>query len=680
MGLQISNRAFKKRDKDIKYLNKDFTEFRRNLIEFSKTYFPKTYSDFNESSPGMLFIEMASYIGDVLSYYIDDSLKESLMIHAEDEENVLALAQYLGYVPKVTSPAIATLSVYQLVPSTDNGDKPDENYMLRIKEGMEVESSSTEHIFRTLDVIDFSDPSDRTITVFERDETTDNPTFYLVRKEVTAISGERNTKTAEFGSHQPFPTITLPEEDVIQIVDIRDDNGNVYYQVPYLGQEMVYVEEPNVERFHPDLAPYRQDVPSVLRLMKTARRYIARVNEDSTITITFGSGNPDANDEVLLPTFKNVGLGLPNSIDRTSDPLSLDPTNFLNSRSYGVAPTNTTITVTYLTGGGVSANVPSNDLTRIVNVEYEDDPLSYGEVERQLFNEVVQSVAVDNDTPASGGRGGETLEEIRENALANFASQNRAVTAKDYTVRALSMPVKYGNVAKAFAIADKKLSDNSPASILSSTDNLEDFSVLVQAFLERQEVDDEEVTQEDIKEELRTFLKDRKEDMDIKEDPFAVNLYVLGYDTDGKLKKVNKAVKENLKTYLNEYRLLTDGLNIVDGFIINLGINFEINTYPNYNKSEVVVECVEELKEYFNIDNWTFNQTINISELELLLANVEGVQSVAKLDFVNKYGGNYAPNRYDIKAATKDKIIYPSLDPSIFEIKFPDKDINGRAR
>ena len=135
MAINTINKNFKNKGKDIKYLNKDFSTFRANLIEFAKTYFPKTYSDFNETSPGMMFIEMASYIGDSLSYYVDDTFKESLMPYAEDVRSVMALSQYLGYKPKVTSPGITTLSVYQVVPKIDDGanNRPDPKFYLVIK-------------------------------------------------------------------------------------------------------------------------------------------------------------------------------------------------------------------------------------------------------------------------------------------------------------------------------------------------------------------------------------------------------------------------------------------------------------------------------------------------------------------------------------------------------------------
>lgn len=667
----------KLKPRDIRYLNKDFSSFRDNLIEFSKTYFPKTYSDFNESSPGMLFIEMSSYVGDVLSYYIDDSLKESMMLHAQDKRNVISLSQYLGYKPKVTSPAVTTLTVYQLVKPTteinESGDEvkvPDENYYLRIQPGMIVESRSNPDIkFVTNDEVDFSSKIDREINVFSVNETSGDVEEFIVTKKVTAISATIRERTFEFGSAESFSTIDLNEDNVIDIQDVRDDDGNKYYEVPYLAQEMVYVDYPNLEIYDEQLSKYKDETPHLLKLLKTPRRFTTKVNEDETTTITFGSADPAVSSETLIPNFKNVGLGTNNSISRLNE--SFDPTNFLNTKTYGQAPSNTELTVKYLIGGGVESNVPSGDLTRIVEIEFDSD-LS---VEQSDIRRYQRSVAVENEVPAVGGRGGETLEEIRENALANFNAQNRAVTRKDYVVRTLSLPPKYGSVTKAYVSPDSELDDNSPASILKSRNTLEEFSDMIGDFLDMEE----KPTESEIKEELQNRLQLKQEGVDSDKNPFAINLYLLGYDNNKNLTELNKAIKENVKTYLNEYRMLTDDVNIVDGFIVNIGIDFEITVYPNYNKREVLLDCLSELKEYFDIDNWTFNMPINISEVEVLLAGVEGVASVPSFEVTNKCGGNYSPNSYNIEAATKNNIVYPSLDPCVFEVKYPNRDIRGRT-
>ena len=298
MGLTITNKNFKNKGKDVKYLGKDFVGFRDNLIEFSKTYFPKTYSDFNESSPGMMFIEMASYIGDSLSYYIDDTLKESMMSYAEDIKSVIALSQYLGYKPKVTSPAVTTLSVYQLVPSVGNGgdNKPDEKYYLKIKEGLLSRSTKDNVVFRTADVVDFSEPQGREVSVYQREAVTGEPLFYLVKKYVKAISAELKEETFEFGAYEPFQKIILQDTNIIDIYDCRDSNNNKWYEVPYLAQEMIFIDQPNTEANDQELYQFKSTVHYILKTIKTPKRFVVKVNEDSTTTIQFGAGDSSASD------------------------------------------------------------------------------------------------------------------------------------------------------------------------------------------------------------------------------------------------------------------------------------------------------------------------------------------------------------------------------------------------
>ena len=674
MALNTTNK--KNNGRSINYLNKDFSQFRQNLIQYAKTYFPQTYSDFNEASPGMMFMEMSSYLGDVLGYYIDDTLKESLMVTAEDPTNVLNLSTFLGYKPKVTTPAITNLSVYQLVPSKYRRNEssgvdyePDSEYYLRIREGMLVESNNG-ITFRTTELLDFSDSTDREISIYERD-VNGKPTLYLIKKFVKAISATVRTVTQNFGTTpQQFSQIRIADTNVIDIIDVRDTNGNKWYEVPYLAQEMVYVDYPNTEKNDKDLAQFKESVPNILKLIKTSRRFVKSINENQETILTFGGGNSTSSDETLIPNLKNVGLGLQSSINRLGE--SFDPANFLKTKTYGQAPTGQ-FEIQYLVGGGVGSNIEKNTLTQIQAISFDDDTTSFTPAELRLYNFCRDSVAVDNEEPATGGRGAETIEEIRQNSLANFASQNRAVTRKDYQVRALSMPTKYGGVAKAFCSQDGELDNNSPSSILTDPNTLQQFTDLITSLKDRN------LGEMEIKKEVETFLSGKQTDSKEKNNPFAINLYVLGYDSNKKLTGLNRAVKENLKTYLNEFRMLTDGVNILDGFIINIGVDFEIRVYNGYNSREVLVNCIRELQNYFVIDDWTFNMPINISEVELLIAGVEGVQSVPKCEIVNKCQGGYSNVSYNISDATKNKMVYPSLDPSVFEVKYPNKDIKGRV-
>ena len=672
MAIKSSKKNFGN-NRSVNYIGKDFSSLRRNLIDFSKAYYPDTYSDFNEASPGMVFIEMAAYIGDVLSFYQDAQLKESMLQHATERKNIIALAQAMGYKPKVTTPAVTNLTVYQLVPALGTGinNKPDENYYLKIKPGLQVSSTTNSNIiFRTTDSVDFANPIDRETTVYTRNGTTGEPEFYLITKKVKAISARELETTISIPSNDlDYPTATIDSTNIIEITSVVEDGTNdKWYEVPYLGQETVFLENPNTA-INGMLNQYSGSVPYLLELKKVPKRFSVKVNTDSTFNLEFGSGNANLYDEIILPNSKNVGVGLTNSIRRLNT--TIDPSNFLKTSTFGVSPAGKTLTVKYLVGGGVESNVNTGDLITIAAIEYEEDLLSVSNL--GIYQSVKNSVAVENLEPAVGGRGAESVEEIRQNALATFGTQNRAVTREDYAVRALNMPPRYGSVAKVFVSADQEADNFSVDSVLSNPKELTQFSNFIDRVknLDKMEMDKE----------ISKFVKQRKLSTNQNNNPFAINMYLLGYDINGKLTTLNPAIKQNLKTYISEYRMLTDVVNFLDGFIVNIGVDFEVIVYSNYSKTEVLAKCLTEVINHFNIDNWTFNKSINLSEIELILANVEGVMSVPKVEVSNLYGesNGYSNNRYNILQATVGKIIYPSMDPCVFEVKYPNKDIKGRA-
>jgi len=622
MALNPIDKSWSTNKKDIKYVNRDFTSLKQALVEFTKTYFPNTNSDFSDASPGTMFIEQAAYVGDVLSYYTDAQLKESFINVASNYTNILTHAQNFGYVPKISRPAITTLTVYQTVPSiyaaTNTGTtEPDFNYCVKIREGMQVKSTADSNIiFNTLEMVDFTNSINRTVSVLNTDAS-GNPVLYLLTKTVQAISADVITTTINVGSSfKPNPTINITDSNFIKIISVTDEANNSYYEVPYLAQEMIYIKEANASLYDNTLSSDSTGVPYNLKLYKTNKRFTTRVTSVNTIQLRFGAASETTADEMIVPNTKNVGLGLNNSISRLEQ--SFDPSNFLKTSTYGIAPTGT-LTIKYLAGGGINSNVASNDLRTIASMQFDEDLLSFTTTTSPVYLQSKASIAVDNLIPATGGRGIETLDEIRENAIANFASQNRAVTKQDYEVRALSMDGHFGSIAKVYV------------------------------------------------------------EQDSNNNPFAINMYTLGYNSNGNLTQLNTATKNNLKTYLNEYRLITDAINLLDGYIINIGVNFEITTFSNYNKREVVLNCIQAITNYFNIYNRKINQPINLGELELELANVAGVATVPKLEIYNICDDTHSHNEYDIKAATKNKIVYPSLDPSIFELKFPNTDIKGRA-
>ena len=266
-------------NKDIKYLNKDFGAFRDSLMEFAKTYFPNTYNDFNEASPGMMFIEMASYVGDTLSYYMDEQFKESMLAYAEEKKTIYEIAQGYGYKPRQASPASVTLDVFQTVPADsteaitfNNGDigyPPDEDYCLTIPAGMQS-TSTNGTIFRTTgDVIfrDSSSLSPREDSLFEVDE--GGITKWLLKKQVRAVSGTVDIDYITFGAAEKYKRVVLKNSPILEIISVTDSDGNDWYEVPFLAQDTVYTDFQNNTNNSPDLVEGRNFAPFLLKLLKT---------------------------------------------------------------------------------------------------------------------------------------------------------------------------------------------------------------------------------------------------------------------------------------------------------------------------------------------------------------------------------------------------------------------------
>ena len=619
--------------KQISYIGKDFGQFRKNLIDFTKQYFPTTYTDYNEASPGMIFIEMASYIGDVLTYYADNNLKESFLDQAQEQSNIYDLARTVGYRPKSSVPAYVTLDVYQLVPSTGTGANvvPDFNYALSIKPGMRIKQKNGNSIFRTLDSVEFSYSSSKNptdVTIYQTDNSTHTPTYYLLKKQVQAISGDVKTATFTFGTPIAYDKVVLPDSNIIDIVSVTESDGDNWYEVPYLAQDTIFEAVPNLLENDPDFVAYRDSCPSLLKMKKTAKRFIVRTRSDNKLELQFGSGVSDNNDEEIIPNPDNVGNGLA-GVRRDID-VDIDPSNFLYTRTYGQAPSNTSLTVTYTIGNGVTDNIAANVLTDISFIDYIENINSTSNA--SIVNFVKSSISVTNTNPAAGAKTSDSLQDIKNNAMANFATQNRLVTREDYIIRSYSMPAKFGSIAKAYIVPDDQISQDA-------------------------------------------YTTNRIAN------PLAMNMYVLGFNSVNQLTELNDAIKENLKTYLGYYRILTDAVNIKDAFIINIGVNFEIAVLSNYNSNEVILKCINELKTFFNVNRWQINQPVIKSDIVNLLGNIKGVQSVVGVVFKNLYDSDmgYSGNVYDLTTATKNGIIYPSLDPSIFEVKFPNQDIKGRV-
>ena len=612
-------------NRDIKYFNRDFQGLKNLLIDYTKTYFPNTYNDFSPSSPGTMFMEMAAYVGDVMSFYLDNQIQETFVQYARQTENIYNLAYMLGYRPKVTKASTVDISVYQQLPSKLSGSVyvPDFDYALLWAENTQLKSANGSNYFLIQDNINFSvssslDPTE--VTVYQI--SAGNPQYFLAKKTRQAISAQIQTQTFSFGAPAAFNTITLEDTDIIQILDVTDSDGNVWYEVPYLGQEMVFDSIKNTNPNDPNNSQ-NTDAGYLLQLKKVARRFVSRFKSTGNLELQFGSGVTADIDEVITPNADNVGLGLP--YEQIKLTTAFDPTNFLQTDTYGIAPSNTTLTVRYLTGGGVSSNVDSNTLTSVVNTS--NVKFLNSNLNSTTSNYIFSTIAVNNTAAASGGSDGDTLEEIRQNSLMQFQTQMRSVTKDDYLIRALSMPSNYGSITKGY-IEPVKIENVSTGEI-----------------------------------------------------PATLDLYVLGYDNNKKLTNVSSTIKQNLSTYLSQYRVIGDSINIKDAFIVNIGVNFDIITLPNYNNNEILYNCINALKEFFATENWQINEPIILRDIYTTLDAIKGIQTVKNIEIINKSGisSGYSQFAYDVTGATQNGVVYPSLDPCIFEVKYPDLDINGRV-
>ena len=615
--------------KNINYTGKDFPSIRRNLLDFAKTYYPTTFNDFNEASPGMMFMETTAYVGDLLSFYLDKQFKESLLPYAREEKNVNTLAQTMGYFPKQAVASQVELEIYQTVPAVGLGDgnKPDWRYALAIKGGMRVKGGGA--TFRTNLPIDFrisGSGNETEISIFTTDDTTGEPTYYLLKKKATFESGQTVTQTFSIGSAQPFRQIPLSRKNILEVVSCTDTEGNEWSEVPFMAQDMVHKEIENNQYNDPELTVYNAQTPYLLKLKKTSKRFVKRMREDGKVILEFGSGTSTKPDEEIVPNPVNAGSTLPTATPSANT--FVDPSNFMYTKAYGEAPANTTLTVVYTVGRGIKDNVLSGEINSIDNIKYNSDGAG---LDTTLYQDTIASVAATNPAPAQGGRGKETTNEVRENALAFFNAQARIVSKNDYMIRTLTMPSQFGSVAKVYVTQDEQLNT-------SNTNNR-----------------------------LRN--------------PFAVSLYTLSYNADKQLVHTNPATKENVINYLSPYRLLTDSVTVKNAFIINIGLDFEIITLPGFNSNEVLLKAIGAIKQLLHVDKMQINQPIIFADIYSELASVMGIQSITKLEVYNLFNkeDGYSGNIYDIKVATRDGVIYPSLDPSIFEIKHPNSNIRGRV-
>jgi len=745
------NENFK--ESNVNYLNKDFAALKQSLMNYAKSYFPDNYRDFNETSPGMMLLEMNAYVGDVLSFYIDQQYREMLLPLAEERRNIITMAKMFGYKVKPIVPAYVDLTFTSNV-DVDSGDtsKVDYDNAGVFDPGIEIVSSTNSNtIFATLEPIDFKiEQEDDTNTIGTTADTGLASTYTLSRT-VRAVSATEKTITFQVGIPEKFKTLTIPDTNVIDIISCVDSNGNNWYEVDFLAQDKVpisthYTDDVNRESAYVDFQGNTsvEAVPYSLTYITSPKRFTRETNQDNTTSLVFGNGvlkDGETIDDGFID-MEQVGIIIPgqtNDLNQSIDPLLGDEYSTL-----GETPNNTTLTITYRVGGGINSNVPSGDLTTLPTVS----PV--------LGTSTLASVT--NEKPARGGKDEEDTIEIKEKAKAFFSTQNRCVTKEDYEARVLNIPSKFGNIAKAYVTREApEIADTSNLTQLQNYFNDIDSGVTFfrnyinspQFTLNLNNLIEGSATMQQVISGLDAILSSEIDDIEQPDltnlarelELGTINIYVLGYNNSKQLvgnphanilatdDNLPTTLTSNLKNYLNNFKILTDVVTINDGYIVNFGVFFDVIAEKYADKQKVKLDCIQKIKDYFRIEKIQFNQPIYKSNLEFELMGVEGVRSIGHVTitqendyFIPDGGGENLDSptytysfdnsvlevdidgepgedgtfviadggtdgygyKYDFKTALSDDgtiILPPNLaTPTVFELKNPNQNIQGRVR
>lgn len=601
------------KERQVSLLNRDHNGFKRALLKYTQAHHSGTFSDINESSPGMAFIDAVAYVADVLSFYQDQAFLETRSDTARQVENVVAFAKMKGYRPRGPAAAKGMLSVAIEVPATVDGTgrvAPNDAYTPVLLKGARTDGPDGTK-FETLENVHFTASIGRAVTGSRFDATTGQPTHFALRKFVEAIAGETRTEQFSIAEYRKFRKIELSEQDVIEIIDVVDSDGNSWFEVDYLAQDWIFDGEENG-------SVDNSEVPYVLKLVAAPRRFISdRDPLTGKTSLVFGSGDGVSFDDELVPNLADYAIPLAGR--RTFSSFAVDPRNFLKTRSLGLSPYSTTLTVRYRVGGGQQTNVAPFTVRN-----FTDATLTFPSsvVPSSVRGDVEGSLAPLNTESMRGGGPAETITEIKLNSDAFFAAQSRVVTKEDYIARTLALPAKFGKPEKVFVKRNSKSA-------------------------------------------------------------LTMDLHVLAKDSNGHLTHATSTLKENIKTFLKKFRMQTEGVNIMNSDIINLRCSFGVVVNSRFNRSEVLVKCIDAIRNIVQVDQMQIGQPIVTSNVSAILQGISGVISVYELSFSNVIGTTdglqYSGTRFDASGALRNSILYCPND-AIFEIKYPERDIIGTAK
>ena len=587
----------------IKYTDRDFASIRDSLVEYAKRYYPNTFKDFNEASFGMMMLENVSYVGDILSFYTDYQANESFFESAIEYQNVVRHARTLGYKFNTSPSSMGFLTFFIIVPAQTSGLGPNTNLIPLLKRGSEF-ASSAGNVYVLIENVDFSYANNE-IVVARVNETTGVPTSYAIKARGRAVSGKSEVSTFIIGEFQQFLKLEIGGTNISEIMQIIDDEGHEYFEVEHLSQDIIFKEITN-----------RNDdsdsVKSILKPVPVPRRFVIERERDKTF-IQFGYGSDSELSSLSIADPANVVLQR-HGRDFISD-TSFDPTKILDTDKFGIAPSNTILTILYRinTTENVNASIDSiNDVRRPIFRFANLSSLNAGDVDF-----VMSSIEVTNEESFVGDVSIPSAEELKIRAKNYFVTQKRAVTLQDYKSLSYNMPNQFGAIKRVNIVPDNN-----------------------------------------------SFKRN-------------LNMYIISENFSGQLINCNSTLKNNLKNWISTHKMVNDTIDILNARVINFAIEFQVIGETNENKYTILQRAITALKLKF-INHYDIGEPIFISSIYNILNEVDGVEDTTDVRVYHKVGGQYSTTRFDFdKYLSADGRVVRGFENIIFELKFPNDDIKG---
>ncbi len=589
----------------IKYTSRDFESIKQDLVDYAKRYYPNTFRDFNEASFGSLMLDTVAYVGDVLSFYLDYQVNESFLKTAVEYNNVIKLGRQVGYKFSPNPSSYGIVSLYILIPANSTGLGPDTMYMPILKKGSTFSSDGGGSYSLNVDV-DFANSSNE-VRVAKVDSTTGTPTHYAIKAYGQVVSGRRTMETQEIGTFEKFKRVELVTQDITEIISITDAEGNEYYETQFLSQDVIYKGITNQIKEDRDKGAIQ-----ILKPFTVPRRFVVERDRRATF-LQFGASSDIKvnNDMIADPASVVLKIQGKNYISDTS----FDPTSLIESDKFGVAPSNTTLSIICRINDSTSVNASVGTIKTIASPIYSFNNLS--SLSAPTVNNVKGSVEVDNETPIVGDVSLPTTDELKIRIFDSFATQNRAVTQTDYESLAYRMPTQFGSIKRVKVIRDED-----------------------------------------------SFKRN-------------LNLYVISEDSDRKLVTTNDSIKKNLKTWVQSNKMINDTIDILDAKIVNFGLQFRAVADLEHSKYEILSDAEDILKGFFN-RKMEIGEPLFLTDIYAELKKVVGLVDVISVKIYRKTGGKYSGIAFDLEGNTSADGRYIQIPKNvILELKYPDSDIKG---